>query len=161
MAAENVYITGKLSWVRHITPNAWNKWTVTVHPNAESLEIIRDLQTQGLKNVIKKDDDGWCVTFSRQTSKEMKGKIQGFEPPIVLTKEGKLLGKEAIGNGSDGVVKLEVYRHKVPGTDKMAKAARWVALRIDNLVPYEKNRDFDEAQTEMAKDLDKQPVQHF
>lgn len=161
MATEAVYITGKLSWVRHITPNEWHKWTVTVHPTPESVEKIRELQGEGVKNVLSKDDDGWKVTFNRPVSREVKGKIIGLEPPMVVDKEGKLLHTALVGNGSDGVVKLDVYSHRVPGSDKKAKAARWVALRVDTLVPYEKDRDFDDTQKGMIKDLDKQPVQEF
>ena len=81
-STEYVFIQGKLSWVRCESPNEWGKWTVCVHPTPESLEKIRELQAAGMKNVIKKDDDGYYTTFGRPTQKMLKGKVIGFAPPL-------------------------------------------------------------------------------
>jgi hypothetical protein len=135
---------------------------VTVHPNNESLEKIRELQAEGLKNIIKKDDDGYLVTFSRPVQKTINGVVRGYTPPVVLNKDGTpfVHGDVQIGNGSDGTVKLEVYQHKTPGGGK-AKAARWEALRIDNLVPFKKERDFPADQQKSMAGLEDQPEQLF
>jgi len=59
----------------------------------------------------------------------------------------------------DGTVKLEIYSHPTPSGTK-AKAARWAGLKIDNLVPFNKDTDFpDPAQKEQAEGLDEQPQQ--
>lgn len=161
-ATEYVFITGKLSWVKTTVPNEWGKWTVTVHPTVESLEKIRELQAEGVKNVIKKDDDGYFTTFSRPTQKMMKGKVIGLAPPEVLQADGKTpLTGILVGNGSDGVVKLEVYQHGTPGGGK-AKAARFLSVKIDNLIPFELKRDFSAGQQEAVAGLAEQkPEQLF
>lgn len=157
---EFVYITGKLKWVRVQTPDPWNNWKVTVYPDNPSLDKIRELQAEGVKNVLKKDEDGYFVVFRRPASKTMKGKVVGFAPPEVLQKDGTPLRDVLVGNGSDGVVKLEVYSHNTPGGGK-AKAARLLALRVDNLIPFTVDKDFDPDQQKAVKDLMEQPEQLF
>lgn len=157
---EMVYLQGKCKWVKAIQPDEWNNWKVTLYPNEESLEKIRDLQAQGMRNVIKKDDDGYNVTFRRPTSKVFKGKVQGFAPPEVVDSTGNPLRGVLVGNGSDVTVKLEVYEHFVPGAAKAkAKAARWLALKVDHLVPFIPEKDFDDNQIRAVKHLDEQPPQ--
>lgn len=157
-----VYIQGKLSWVKTQVPNEWGKWTCTIHPNQASLELIRELQTEGVKNVLKKDDDGYYTTFSRPTQRMIKGKVIGLAPPELMQPDGKSpLTGVLVGNGSDGTVKLETYYHGTPGGGK-ARAARLHSIRIDNLIPFELKRDFDPAQQEMVKGLDEiKPEQLF
>ncbi len=159
-SSDDVYLQGKVSWVKHITPNQWDKWSLTLHPNTESLEKIRDLQAEGLKNVIKKDEDGYYCSFSRPCTKLMRGAVVGLTPPVVMDKDGNPMDGVAIGNGSDGTVKLEVYQHATPGGGK-AKAARWVSLRIDNLIPFNPETDYPEAQAELAEGLKDQKEHLF
>jgi hypothetical protein len=155
---EYVFIKGKLSWAKTQVPDEWGKWKVTVHPDAESLEKIRDLQGQGIKNVLKKNDEGYYTTFSRPVSKMIKGKVVGLAPPEVLEADGKTPLKNAlIGNGSDGIIKLEVYTHGTPGGGK-AKAARLMSICVKNLIPFEMNRDFSEGQKEAVKGLEEQEM---
>jgi len=156
----DIYIQGKVKWFRPKIPNTWNKWSVQIHPNDKGLEIIRDLQAEGLKNMLKKDEDGYYLNFSRPVTKETStGKILSFKPVEVFDTEGKPFD-DRVGNGSDVTLKIEVYTHGTPGGGK-AKAARWVSARIDNLIPFEKERDLDEFEKEAAKGLDKQPEQLF
>jgi hypothetical protein len=151
-----------VSWVKYVTPDpTFNKWSVTIHPNAEGVEAIRELQTQGVKNQWKKDEDGYYISFSRPTERKIKGKIIGMTPPVVLNQDGTPMDGVAIGNGSDGTLKLEIYSHGTPSGGK-AKAARWAALKIDNLIPFNKDTDFpDPAMKEQAEGLDEQPQQLF
>lgn len=161
-ATEYVFIEGKLSWVKTEVPNEWGKWTCTVHPNPVSLEKIRALQGEGVKNVLKKDDDGYYTTFSRPTQKMIKGKVVGLSPPELLQPDGKTpLKGTLIGNGSDGIVKLEVYSHKTPGGGS-AKAARLLSIMVTNLIPFELKRDFTAGQQEAVSGLTEQkPEQLF
>lgn len=158
---EYVYIQGKVSWFRPKIPNKWNKWAVTIHPNDKGLEIIRDLQAGGIKNQLKKDQDGYYTNFSRPVTKETStGKILSFTPPEVFDSDGKTPLDVNVGNGSDATLKIEVYTHNTPGGGK-AKAVRWESARIDVLVPYEPNRDQDEQTKEASKGLAEQPEQLF
>lgn len=160
------YLQGKTKWHRHTSLNQWNKWAMVLYPNPESLEKIRELQAEGLKNVIKKDEDGYCVSFSRPGSKSYLTKdgipqVKGFAPPEVLESDGLTPMRNVnVGNGSDVTVKIEVYEHKTPGGGK-AKAARWMSTRVDNLVPFDGKDDFDPQAEKLVRGQADQPEQLF
>lgn len=131
-------VSGKATWARLATPEEWegkSYWKITLHPDPESLEKIRDLQAEGLKNQLKKDDDGYYCTFRRPTVRKTKAGEASFGPPIVKDKEGKYFRDALIGDGSDVTLTLEVYAHGTPGGGK-AKAARLAEVKIDNLIEY-------------------------
>lgn len=154
---EYVYLQGKGMWIKTKALNPWGKWTCTLYPNAASLDKIRKLQEEGIKNVLRKDDDGYNITFSRPGEKENRlGQKFGLKPVEVISSDGSVFDG-LIGNGSDITVKLEVYSHKTPGGAK-AKAARLLGIRIDNLVPYT-SESYDEDQAKAVKGLDTQPAQ--
>lgn len=146
------YVQGKLSWVKIVVPDTmYDCWSLTLHPTPDSLEKIRDMQAEGLKNVIKKDDDGYYTKFRCPTKRLRKdGTMWTFEAPKVVDKDGVPMDGNIIGNGSDGTVKLEVYQHKTPGGGQ-AIAARLTGLRVDNLVPFNPDSDYTE---EQKKELD-------
>jgi hypothetical protein len=155
---EFIYIQGKVSWFRPKVPNKWNKWSVQIHPDAKGLELIRDLQAQGVKNQLKKDDDGYYTNFSRPVTKEtVSGRILSFTPVEVFDADGKPFD-EPVGNGSDVTLKLEVYGHNTPAGGT-AKAIRWQSARIDNLVPFNNERDLNTFEKEAASGLVEQPKQ--
>ena len=143
MNAEYIKVKGKLRWTKALqVAETWDgpngpesHWNVTVYPDSPSLEIIRELQGDGLKNKLKKDEDGWFVKFKRPTKRTIGGKKVDFEAPE-LTLNGEPL-KEFIGNGSDAEVTLEVYKHRTPGGGNSV-AARLVSVNVTSLVPYEK-----------------------
>lgn len=154
------YIQGKAAWFRAKVPNKWNKWSTQLHPNPAGLELIRDLQAQGLKNQLKKDDDGYFLNVSRPVTKETStGKILSFEPVKVFDKDGAPFDGN-IGNGSDVTIKVEVYEHSTPGGGK-AKAMRWVSARIDNLVPFNADTDLNDFEKKDQEGLKDQPEQLF
>lgn len=154
------YIQGKVSWFRPKVPNKWNKWSVQIHPTADGLELIRELQSQGLKNQLKKDDDGYFLNVSRPVTKETStGKILSFKPVEVFDADGSPFDGN-VGNGSDVTIKIEVYEHNTPGGGK-AKAMRWVSARIDNLIPFNPDKDLNEFEKEASAGLKDQPEQLF
>ncbi len=154
------YLQGKVAWFRPKVPNKWNKWSVQIHPNADGLELIRDLQSKGLKNQLKKDDDGYFLNVSRPVTKETAtGKILSFEPVKVFSADGSPFDGN-VGNGSDVTIKIEVYEHNTPGGGK-AKAMRWVSARIDNLVPFNSETDLNDFEKEASSGLKEQPEQLF
>lgn len=155
---ETYYIQGKVTWFRAKVPNKWNKWSVQIHPNNEGLETIRELQARGMKNQLKKDDNGYYTNFSRPVTKETStGRILSFEPVQVFDADGKPFSGD-VGNDSDVTLKIEVYQHATPGGGK-AIAARWVSARIDNLVPFDAKRDLNESEKASASGLAEQPLQ--
>lgn len=162
------FIEGMFKWVRHTKLDDWGKWKSVVYPNSESLEKIREWQAQGLKNKVSKDDDGWFTTFSRPASKLMKGKIVGFEAPKIFDGTQKLadgsykmITEPIVGNGSTGIMKLELYNYTPPGSVNKAVAARWLSTRIDNLVPFDGLKDYDKEEARAVKGLTEQPQNLF
>lgn len=142
MNSTDIKLKGKLSWVRGVQPNKFDKWSVTLHPDAESLEVIRKLQAEGIKNQVKVDDDGYYLQISRPTTVELrKGVKTPVSPPVITNADGSPMEGVAIGNSSDGIVTCEVYSHPVPNTDKRAKAMRWYGVEVTNLIPFEMNKD--------------------
>ena len=157
MAKGYIYVSGKGSWVRAVKPDQWDCWSATIHPDAKSLELIRDLQAEGMKNTLKKDDDGYFTKFRRPVQKKTRdGRIMTFTPPEVIDKDGRPFDGSTIGNGSDITLKLDVYEHGTPGGGK-AKAARLEAVRVDNLVPFNPDTDFSEDEAEKVAGLKDQP----
>jgi len=157
--SEYTSVKGKISWVKYIIPDpTYNKWSITVHPDEESLKKIQMLQMdRGIKNQFKKDEDGYYMQFSRPVDRKFKGKLVPMRPPIVEDADGKPLENVAIGNGSDGTVRLELYQHPTPSGGK-AWAARWDGVRVDNLVPFNKEFDYPtDEQKEASKALDAEP----
>lgn len=164
MATQFKFWQGKVKWCRPHVLNPWGKYTTTLYPNPEHLEEIRELQGEGLKNIIKKDEDGYYVTFSRPGQKTYQSadgipQTRGFSPPEVLDKDGTTPLRDVnIGNGSDATLKIEIYEHKTPGGGK-AKAARWSSIRVDNLVPFDGKHDFDPATAKLVRGQAEQPQQ--
>lgn len=157
-STELIDVQGKLKYVHAVAFNKYDKWSVVFYPNQASLEIIRDLQAQGVKNVMKKDDDGYFIQFSREPTKLMRGKVIAFTAPKVIDKEGKQFDGNKIGRGSDATIRLEVYQHGTPSGGK-AKAARWDSIRIDNLVPWDPDKSLTADEAENVKSLTESPAQ--
>jgi len=168
---EQFYWRGKVNWCRPHQPDPWGNWKTNFYPIPEHLEQIRKLKetdngVSGIKNTIKKDEDGEFIVLRRPQQKMMKGKVTGFSPPEVLDGSKTLedgsnppLRDTPIGNGSDVTVKVSVYQHGTPGGGK-AKAMRWDAVRIDNLVPFVK-KGFSEEEGKQIGDLMDQPKPKF
>lgn len=161
--SEKVFLKGKLKWVKHIRPDTTfepHKWNLTLYPDEASLLIIKGLKKEGMQNHLKMDDDGQYMAFGRPTERTIRGRKEGLAPPVVIDKTGApILGN--IGNGSDGIVELEVYRHKTQQAGVTKKAARWVGLRIDNLVEFNSDTDQSEATLLKIKELREEPEQLF
>lgn len=150
--AELVDVHGKLKFIHAVGFNKFDKWSVTLYPDTKGLDTIRELQAEGVKNVMKKDDDGYYISFSREPTKLIKGKVVAFAAPRVIDKDGQPLDGSKIGRGSDATIRLDVYSHGTPSGGR-AKAARWDSIRIDNLVPYETDRELPPLEAEKVKSL--------
>lgn len=168
MAMTLVYLQGKAKWTQKLfVPDAQYKcWSMVLYPNSESYDKILDMQKgseniEGILNVIKKDDEGYYITLKRPTEKVIKGKVNGFQPPIVLNKDGSPLININIGNGSDVTTGLEYYTYKKPIGTKKGSAIRLFNVRVDNLVPYEPKKDMPAAQQKAVEGLNAQPEQLF
>lgn len=155
---EYLYFQGKCKWAKPDKPNKFGNWSIDFYPTPKDLDRIKEL---GLKNRVKtdKEGDGEYVSFSRPTSKVIKGKVVGFAPPQVVDAQGMPLNVH-IGNGSDVTIKVDYYSYETPSKEK-GHAARWSGVRIDNLVPYKPRSDMDPDQMEAVAGLQEQPEQLF
>lgn len=163
MAVKYVFVSGKCKWLKAQAPNKFGNWSHELHLDDKSLNIINDLkenkgEVEGIKNVLKKDDDGYFMTFNRPQQKMVRGKVVGFAAPELLDRDGKRLYDLLVGNGSDITTKLEYYTYNKPAGGK-GSAVRWASSRVDNLVPFETQRDFTEEQKQAVRGLSEQPPQ--
>lgn len=140
---EEVFLKGKIKWCKHLKPDTTYepKWSVVMYVEGAELEKVREWQAQGIKNSVKKDEDGWFITLSRKTAIRTKqGREIGMEPPKVIDKDGAPI-VAMVGNGSDGIAKCTLWSFN-PQPGISGKALRWEALRVDNLIPFEQHRDY-------------------
>lgn len=156
-----VYVTGKARWAKLINPDPqYEKWAITVYPINEDMPKVHKLISDGIKNTLKKDDDGYYITFSRPIRIKLRtGMTKPMDAPVVIDADGSVFSS-AIGDGSDVTVKLDTYGGPGPGGRGSYKAARLAAVRINNLVPYDRNSMNDNEQ-KLLGELDKQPKQEF
>lgn len=161
MANEDVYLKGKIKWAQNLRIPDLKfdpaSWRCVHYPDDASLEIIKNLKKEGLKNWEKQDEDGTYFQWKRNvTYKNRKtGQDIPLTPPVVLDKDN-IPYEGVIGNGSHATIKLEVYSHSTPNGGK-AKAARLAAVRIDDLIPFERERDFKDDQKKVVAGLPEQP----
>ena len=141
---ELVELSGVVRYFKHITPEVFEingkknvSWKHKLWPNPGSLELIRELQAEGIKNVLKKDDDGYFINFSRPVAIEKKdGTRVEMGPPKVTLDDGTDLKDTAVGDGSYVTTVLDVYQHRIANGGS-AKAARWQSSTVHTLVPGE------------------------
>ena len=136
MANQEVVITGKSKFAFVHRFNQFGKWVVGIYPDQPSLDKVRKLIEEGIKNELKKDDDGYWIAFSRPPEKQDRtGRKFSLSPPLVVDKDGRST-TDNIGYGSDIAVRLETYGGKSL-IGSTYKAARLSGVKIYNLVPYE------------------------
>jgi hypothetical protein len=130
---EYIFFSGKCKWARVYKPNQWDKWSIDVYLSNDDAERFRSLK---VKTHLRKDDDGYYVSFSRPIKRTIRGKDLLLPPPAVIDNRDQPLYDTAIGNGSDVTVKLEYYSYKPPLKAEREYAIRLFGVRVDNLVPY-------------------------
>lgn len=165
MATNYIYLQGKTTWFKFNRINDWGKWSHNLYLNADSLDTFRKLQeanteVAGIKNTLKKDDDGYYAQISRPAHMKRRGREEALTPPAVFEADGKTPWQGGlIGNGSDVTSKIEVYDYPVPGSKLRGRAIRWVSTKVDKLVPFEAERDNLATELREAKGLAEQPPQ--
>lgn len=168
MPKQYLFLAGKCKWANRLTqPDQMYKcWSLVLYPNEASYSKILELKAgkegiQGILNVIKKDEEGYNITLKRPTEKLMKGKLTAFVPPVLLNPDNSPFNTAVgIGNGTDVTCKIEYYDYKRP-TGGRGSAIRLESVRIDNLIPFNKNDDFTAVDASMVQGLTDQPPPLF
>lgn len=152
--AEILY--GKCRWAKLFSPSQYNKWSLELNLDPDSVTKVLELKRRGIRNVLKKDDEGYWITLSRNVTYKYLNQDKPNTPPVVLDKEGQPWNKDkGIGNGSDVAVKVIVKEYKVPGTiDGKGIAVRLDSVKVLNLVPFDMNKDFEDDERDQVKGLD-------
>ncbi len=159
-------VKGKCRWAHVTRLNRYDAWSIELWPIPEDLERIREWQAKGLKNTMRKDEEGYNLRFKRDPTKKITlrtGEIKHltFTPPSVAMADGSPLPQGvSIGNGSDVTVLLEVYTHGTPGGGS-AVAARLEGVRVDKLVPFDPSKDYTTEEKAKIDELMSQPEQTF
>lgn len=159
MPSREVFVQGKAKWVHTKRPDQFGDYSMVLYPDAKSLDIIRSLIEEGIKNVLKKDDDGYFIKFKRPLEKEdSHGRKFSLGVVQVINKDNTIFDG-FIGNGSDVTVKLETYGGKARGGIGTYKAARLAGIRVDTLIPYEPTQSNNPYVAKSAEGLSTQPPQ--
>lgn len=133
---ETVIVHGKARWAFTRKLDQYGAWSIVLYPNPESLDVINGLIKDGIKNNLKKDDEGYYIKFKREPEKKKKdGTVFRLDPPEILLTDGTPYN-DIIGDGSDVSIRLEVYGGKAPFGGGNYKAARLGGVKVQNLVPY-------------------------
>jgi len=131
---EDVLIKGTAKYAKLGNLDQWGKWSCAIYPDQESMVKIHKLISEGVKNKIRKDDDGYVITFSRPAKIKTKSKGEvDMAPVIVENDEGILLDTKFIEDGAEVTMKLETYGGKSPTGFGNYKAARLLAIRVHGM----------------------------
>jgi hypothetical protein len=151
------FFEGKAMWAELRRVNAYGKFKVVLYPKPASLKRLMELKDEGMMNHIKTDEEGSAyINLSRPPTIKVAGKDVPLPLPEILKADGITPLNDDIGNGSDVVVKCEVRRYKNKFGNK-GIAVRLASVRVDNLVPYNAKRDFNEDQKKAIEGLSEQP----
>jgi len=151
MATELVTLQGKGQHCHFVALDQFGKWGLKFYPDDKSLGILRELQTgigqiQGIKNQLKKDEDGFNMQISRKPEMWVKGKNTPLAPPLVMKADGMPLVDQLVGHGSDLTLTVECYQHRIPGAQGQGRALRLKAVRVDKLNPFTPHKDYTPAE---------------
>ena len=131
------YLSGKGKYVRMFTVDKYGKYSLLLYLDKPSLAIWEQLKSEGILNVLKKDDDGDYVRLSRPVKKTFRGIDTVLRPPDVMDKDGKpMVANDWIGNGSDITAKLTCYTFAKQFGGGTGAAIRLEGIKVHNLVPY-------------------------
>lgn len=158
MANERVYWSGKVGRFCFLDRlDNFGRWSTTFYPDNKAYNEIMQLKQEGLQNHVKKDDDGYYINLSRPTEVGLRnGNRIPMAAPEILDKDGKTPIKGPLGTGSDVTIKVEVRKYTSP-QGRPGVSIRLESVRVDNLVPFEPQRDFPPAQAKLVAGLDKAP----
>lgn len=136
MPSTQIDVKGKISWAQvfesnrdrgefHKAKDGMYKVTVTTDK-----DTVKTLEKEGCRKKIKEVTDGYEITFDRPHKADYDW--QGGAPIVadITGKAWDLEEKGFIGNGSEGIVKVEIY------PSKMGVGTRLLGLQVLDHVVY-------------------------
>jgi hypothetical protein len=158
MATVFEFFKGKCKFARLQQPDDQYGWGMKFYPDQDSLDRFKSWQAKGIKNELKRDDDGDFFYLRRPYRKERKnGPDIYFTKPVILNKENLPIDT-MIGDGSDLIAKAEIYEYKFQ--NKPGKAMRLAGVKIENLVPYN-IPSMSDGEQRLTKDLTEQKAETY
>lgn len=134
MASKVYYFEGTLNWCKVRTPDPeYNNYQVEMVLSPASKELF---DASGLRLKVKETEDGLSsVKFRRSAeAKDYKtDQMRVQHPPELICENTPENWNGLVGNGSQGVVKVEVY------DSKKGKGHRLIAVKVTDLVEYGAN----------------------
>jgi hypothetical protein len=140
MATQYYNITGKCAWAHNLfkydESRYGKRWMVDVYPDEEGMETFNEagIELRPIKKPLFEGEVGY--RFRRDVEKQIKGKMESFQPPKIVDIDGEPWPSDGprIGNGSTVEINVAVYETR--GGDG-PKGHRLQGMRVLELVPYE------------------------
>jgi hypothetical protein len=139
MATKNYYFTGECEWAKLAKPDtkfdAEGVYTLDLYMDGPSWEKF---QQSGVQLKTREKNGRSFVKLKRPVKKLIKGEVKEMGPPVLLDADGEEYHeheKPDIGNGSRVTCKVAVY------DTLKGKGHTLEAVRVDDLVIYEANKD--------------------
>src|SRR5882672_6797440 len=129
--AQPVLIRGQAKYAKLGVPDQWGKNSIRIYPIQEDMPKIHKLISEGIKNKLTKDEDGYSITFSRP--EKLKTKTRGeilLEPVIITDDEDHIQEDKFIADGDDITIRLHTYGGKSPSGYGLYKAARLDQIKV-------------------------------
>lgn len=102
-----IKLSGTCFWPRLVKPDSkYSKWGIDLYLDKKSKKVFDD---SGLQLSIRSNEDGEYIKLSRPTQKVFGKKVQEFDPPEVVNKDGNPMDPYTIGNGSEVIAEVCVY----------------------------------------------------
>lgn len=137
MATQTLLLSGLVKWAKVFKENMdakYGKYTLMFQPDKDSKALLK---SSGSRVKAHEDEDGIWYKISRDHEKtfEKSGETVTFGPPKVVAADNTTPFDQLIGNNSKVTLRVDVY------DSQMGKGTRLQAVRVDELVPYEKGSD--------------------
>lgn len=141
---EYEFLSGKVRWAKLFTPSQYNKFTLDLCLDSESLGKVLELKKRGIKNSLKNDNGEYWITIASPARIDTKTGPKILPGPSVINKDGSPWDPQVgIGNDSDITVKVWVRKYKNPNNQRDEVAMRLYGVKVDTLVPFNPKADFD------------------
>lgn len=129
-ANQTIYLSGKARYAKLVSLDQWGKWSCCLYPDQDSQAKIHKLISEGVKNKLSHDEEGYRITFSRPAV--IKTKTRGdipLDPVEVTDADDYVMQDKMIPDGEDITMKLETYGGKSPSGYGTYKAARLAGIK--------------------------------